>query len=74
MENIVQRLQIETLKAQLALFQLGRAYVAGRCQSVEELNAETVSLMKVMQKTVIESGVLQAELNLVQGRIKPVWG
>jgi hypothetical protein len=74
MEHIIQRLQIEAHKAQLALFQLGRDYLAGKCESVHEMSAETIALMKLSERVRTESGVLQAESNLVQGRIKPVWG
>jgi len=74
MEPIVQRLQIETLKAQLALFKLGHAYLAGRCDSVEEMTAETFALLTVMHRAKTETSVLQAELDLAQGRIRPVWG
>jgi hypothetical protein len=74
MDHIVQRLQVETLKAQLALFQLGRAYLAGRSESAEELNGESVALMELIQRAGAESSVLQAQLSLVQGNVKPLWG
>jgi hypothetical protein len=74
MDEIIQRLQIETLKAQLSLLELGRAYVAGRCASPDALAAETVGILRRMEGSQKESGAIQGELKLLLGKIKPIWG
>ena len=74
MDNIIQRLQIETLKAQMSLLQLGRAYLAGRCVSPESLAEETWEITKLMDNVSKESSVLQCVLSLAQGTARPKWG
>jgi hypothetical protein len=74
MDNIIQRLQIETLKAQMSLLQLGRAYLAGKCVSSESMAEKTWEITKLMDDVSKESSVLKCVLNLVQGRVRPMWG
>jgi hypothetical protein len=74
MDNIIQRLQIETLKAQMSLLQLGRAYLAGKCVSCESMAEKTWEITKLMDDVSKESSVLKCVLNLVQGRVRPMWG
>lgn len=74
MDSIIQRLQIETLKAQMSLLQLGRAYLAGRCVSSESMTEETWEMTKLMDDVSKESNVLKCVLNLVQGNVRPMWG
>jgi hypothetical protein len=74
MDDIIQRLQIESLKAQMSLLQLGRAYLAGRCVSPDAVAEETWEILKLMEDVKKESTVLQCVLNLVQGTVRPMWG
>jgi hypothetical protein len=74
MDNIIQRLQIETLKAQMSLLQLGRAYLAGRCASSDSIAEETWETTKLMDDVSKESSVLKCVLDLAQGTIRPMWG
>ena len=74
MDNKIQRLQIETLKAQTSLLQLGRAYLAGRCASSESMAEETWEITKLMDDVSKESSVLKCVLNLAQGSVRPMWG
>jgi hypothetical protein len=74
MDDIIQRLQVETVKAQLSLLQLGRAYLAGRSSSPDAMDPEAVALFQRMEVSRKETGALQGELKLLQGRVKPIWG
>jgi hypothetical protein len=74
MDDIIQKLQIETLRAQMSLLQLGRAYLEGRCSSPDAVAAETTVLMKLADESRKESRALQGEMRLLQGKIKPIWG
>jgi hypothetical protein len=73
MDNIIQRLQIEALKTQLSLLQLGHAYLAGRCASADSIGEETLAMLKLIE-TRRESAVLQRVLDLAQGKVRPMWG
>jgi hypothetical protein len=74
MDAIVQRLQIETLKAQLSLWQLGRVYLAQRCESADALTEEAREISELMKHASKESGALEYDLRLAQGKTKPMWG
>jgi hypothetical protein len=74
MDAILQRLQIETLKAQLSLWQLGRAYLAQRCESLGALGEETREIADLMRQASKESGALEFDIKLAQGKTKPMWG
>jgi hypothetical protein len=74
MDAILQRLQIETLKAQLSLWQLGRVYLAQRCESSGALVEESLEMACLMRRATRESGALEFSLKLAQGRTKPMWG
>jgi hypothetical protein len=74
MDAIVQRLQIETLKAQLSLWQLGCAYLAQRCESPMALAQETREIAGLMKYASQESGALEFVLKVAQGKTKPMWG
>lgn len=74
MDAILQRLQIETLKAQLSLWQLGRVYLAQRCESAEVLADEAREISKLMKHATEESGTLEFVLKVAQGKTKPMWG
>jgi hypothetical protein len=74
MDNVIQRLQIETLKAQMSLLRLGCAYLAERCESPESIAEETWEITKLMDNVSKESSVLQCVLNLAQGTARPMWG
>jgi hypothetical protein len=74
MDAILQRLQIETLKAQLSLWQLGRVYLAQRCESVDALAEDARKISKLMKHANEESGTLEFVLKVAQGKTKPMWG
>jgi hypothetical protein len=74
MDAILQRLQIETLRAQLSLWQLGRAYLAQRCESAEALADEAREISRLMKHATEESGALEFVLKVAQGKTKPMWG
>jgi hypothetical protein len=74
MDAILQRLQIETLKAQLSLWQLGCVYLAQRCESADALAEDARKISKLMKHANEESGALEFVLKVAQGRTKPMWG
>jgi hypothetical protein len=74
MDHIIQRLQIETLKAQMSLLQLGCAYLAERCASPKSIAKETWEATRLMENASKESRVLRCELNLLRGSVRPMWG
>jgi hypothetical protein len=74
MDAILQRLQVETLKAQLSLWQLGRVYLAQRCESTGALAEEAREIVHLMRHAARESGALEFSLRLAEGKTKPMWG
>ena len=74
MDRIIQRLQAESLNTQISLIQMGRAYLAQKSVSPDSLDEEAEEILWLMEMARQETGVLQAELMLIQGRVKPVWG
>ena len=48
MDAIIQRLQIESLNAQLSLLQLNCAYLAGRCASPDAMSEEAWETLNLL--------------------------
>jgi hypothetical protein len=74
MDAVLKRLQIESLKAQLSLWQLGRVYLEQRCESPGALAEKTREMASLMRYATQESGALEMSLRLAQGKTKPMWG
>ena len=72
MDRIIQRLQVESLNTQISLIQMGRAYLAQKSVSPDSLDEEVQEILWQMEQARQESGVLQAELKLIQGKVRPV--
>jgi hypothetical protein len=74
MDAIIQRLQIESLNAQLSLMQLSCAYLAGRCASPDAMAEEAWGLLELLEHVGSEAKIAQYVLGLLQGSAKPMWG
>ncbi len=74
MDSIIQRLQIEALKSQLSLMQLGQAYLSQRCESAECLDECAWEMLKLLKNVRRERAVLECVLELSEGKVRPMWG
>jgi hypothetical protein len=74
MDANVQRLQIESLKAQLSLMQLSCAYLAGRCASPDAIAEETWELLELLEHAGSEAKIARYVLGLLRGSYQPMWG
>lgn len=74
MDAIIQRLQIESLNAQLSLLQLNCAYLAGRCASPDAMSEEAWELLELLEHAGTEAKIAQYVLGLLLGSAKPMWG
>ena len=74
MDSIIQRLQIEALKSQLSLMQLGHAYLSDRCQSPDCMAESAREMLKLLEDVRKERTVLECILALTEGKVRPMWG
>jgi hypothetical protein len=74
MDSIIQRLQIEALKSQLSLMQLGHAYLSQRCDSADCMAESTWKMLSLLENVRQERAVLECVLELSEGKVRPMWG
>ncbi len=74
MDDIIQRLQVESLNAQISLLQLGRVYLAERCASQNSASEANWDLLRLIEESKQRCNALRGELALLKGRVKPLWG